>query len=253
MPRAFPASIRVIADGPQASGDARTGWPVNTAGTLRRVSFLADLTDAELEELGGSLRLRRCRKGETIFTEGDDGDCMYVIEEGWVKIALTSPEGKEAILRLCGAGDFFGEMALLDGEPRSADARAQAPTRLMLLGRADFLRFLERRPSVAVRLLASLSRRLRHTTQQVHDAAFLDIPGRLASVLADLGDPPAGHLAAGMGLPRPMTQSELASLIGATRESVNKWLGFYERQGFIRRTKDGITVLDPEQLRKRAY
>lgn len=226
---------------------------MNTAETLRRVSFLAELTDAELEELGGSLRLRRCRKGETIFTEGDDGDCMYVIEEGLVKIALTSPEGKEAILRLCRVGDFFGEMSLLDGEPRSADAHAQSPTRLLLLGRADFLRFLERRPSVAVRLLASLSRRLRHTTQQVHDGAFLDIPGRLARVLANLGDPPAPRADAGERIPKPMTQSELASLIGATRESVNKWLGFYERQGLIRRTKDGIAVLEPEQLRKRAY
>jgi CRP-like cAMP-binding protein len=243
----------VIAYVLQTNGDAGAGRPVNTAELLRRVSFLAELTDAELDELGGNLRLRRCRKGATIFTEGDDGDCMYVIEEGWVKIALTSPEGKEATLRLCGAGDFFGEMALLDGEPRSADAHAQTPTKLMLLGRADFLRFLERRPSVAVRLLASLSRRLRHTTQQVHDAAFLDVPGRLASVLADLGDPPEPHVAAGRGLPHSMTQSELASLIGATRESVNKWLGFYERHGLIRRTKAGITVLDPEQLRKRAY
>ncbi len=220
---------------------------------LGRIPFLAELTPGEVEDLGTNLRRRRYRKGETIFVLGDPGTTLYLIESGHVRIAVTSSQGKELILALRGPGDFFGEQALLDGEPRSADAVAQEPTELLLLQRPDFTKFLEARPKLAVRLLSALSRRLRHATQKVQDAAFLDVPGRLARVLLDLAESEGEPTADGLAIRSRLSQTELAGLVGATRESVNKWLGFYERQGLIRRNRDGWTVVKPEQLRKRIY
>jgi CRP/FNR family transcriptional regulator, cyclic AMP receptor protein len=220
---------------------------------LAQIPFLAELSPAELDELSEKLRRRRYRKGEVIFAQGDPGTTLYLVESGRVRIALTSSQGKEKILALRGVGDFFGEQALLDGEPRSADAVAHEPTGLLLLQRPDFTRFLEARPKLAVRLLAALSRRLRHSTQMVQDASFLDIPGRLARVLLDLAESEGRATDEGLVITSRLSQAELAALAGATRESINKWLGFYERQGLIRRDRDRITVVKPQQLRRRIY
>jgi len=226
---------------------------LNSSRVLAQVPFLAELSPEEVEQLSKCLRRRRYRKGEVIFLEGDPGTTLYLIEAGRVKIAVTSPQGREVILALRGPGDFFGELSLLDDEPRSADAAAHEPCDLLLLQRSDFVRFLEARPKAAVRLLAAVSRRLRHTTEQVQDVASLDVPGRLARVLLDLAESQGQPRDEGLVLPARLTQAELAGLVGATRESVNKWLGFYERQGLLRRGRDHITVTRPQQLRKRIY
>lgn len=218
---------------------------------LARVDLFAELPASELAALAACLRRRRFARGEVVFLQGDPGTTLYVIESGRVKIVRTSPEGKEAQLNLLGPGDFFGDLALLDGEPRSADAVTVEPSQLLLLQRDDFLRFLEGHPSVAQKLLAVLSRRLRRNAQIVQDAAFLDVPARLARALLDLaepqgeGDPPA------LVVTTRLTQAELAAMIGATRESVNKWLGFFERQGFIRRNRGRIAIVNPAGLRRR--
>ena len=214
---------------------------------LRGVSLFADLPSADLEELATGLRRRRYARGQVIFTQGDPGSSLCVIEEGRVRIAVGSDEGKELVLRVLGPGDFFGELALLDDEPRSADAIAQEACQLLLLQRADFLEFVEARPKVATLLLAALSRRLRIASQQAQDVVFLDVPARLARTLLEQ--------AAGQSGERPvcrLTQSELAGLVGATRESVNKWLGYYERQGLIERQRGSVTILKPEGLRRRS-
>jgi len=208
---------------------------------------------AERDALSASLRRRRYGKGTVIFVQGDPGSTLYLVESGRVKISASSPAGKEVILALHGPGDFFGELALLDGEPGSADAVAQEPCELLLLQRADFVRFLERRPKVGIGLLAAVSRRLRHTNQLVEGAALLDVPGRLARALVDLAESEGEQQAEGWVIHSPLTQSELAALVGATRESVNKWLGFYERQGLIRRMPGRIIVTKPQQLRRRVY
>ncbi len=219
---------------------------------LAQVPFLSELSAAEIGELSARLRRRHYRKGEVIFVQGDPGTTLYLINSGRVRITITSPRGQEVILALRGPGDFFGEQSLLDGEPRSADAIAHEPSELLLLPRSDFLHFLEARPKLALRLLTSLSRRLRHSTQMVQDAAFLDVPGRLARVLLDLAE--SGSLTdQGTVVTSRLTQTELAGLVGATRESVNKWLGFYERQGMIRRERGRIIVTRPQDLRKRVY
>ena len=221
-------------------------------GALAQVPFLSELSSTEIGELAASLRRRRYRTREVIFVQGDPGTMLYLIHSGRVRITVSSPRGQEIIIALRGPGDFFGEQSLLDGEPRSADAIAHEPSELLLLPRSDFLRFLEARPKLAVRLLASLSRRLRHSTQMVQDAAFLDVPGRLARVLLDLAESgrPTDQ---GIVVTSRLTQTDLAALVGATRESVNKWLAFYERQGMIRRDRGRLIVTEPQHLRKRVY
>ena len=226
---------------------------INGADRLSQVPLFAGLDLDERTELAGRLRRRRYRKDEILFLRGDPGTFLYLLESGRVKIALTSTEGKEMVLALLGAGDFFGELALIDGQPRSADALVMEASELLLLARADWLRFVEARPPVALHVMTVLSQRLRQTDELIHEAAFFDVPGRLASTLLRLADSIGQQVGEGVTLGRRLTQVELAEMIGASRESVNKWLGFYERQGLVRNTRGLITVLRPDGLRQRAY
>jgi len=218
---------------------------------LEPVKLFADLAAEDLVALAANLQRRRYGKGQFIFQQGDPGLCLYLVESGKVKIASFSSEGKGLVLNLFGPGDFFGELALLDGEPRSADAVAQEPCQLLLLQRDDFIHFLETRPHVTIKLLATVSRRLRHTTQQAEAIIFFDLPARLARVLLELAD--VGSSEGKWVITSRPTQAELAEMVGATRESVNKWLGVYEEQGLIRREGTQLIILQSEALRKRIY
>lgn len=221
--------------------------------SLARHGLFAELSPQDLRDLSACLGRRRCARGQIIFAQGDPGASLYVVESGQVKVVVTSADGKELVLNTFGPGDLFGELALLDGEPRSADAVAQEDCQLFVLRRDDFAQFLEEHPRAAVGLLAVLSRKLRHTTQQVQDVAFLDVPARLARALLELADTRGTACDGGSALAFRVTQAELAGLIGATRESANKWLGFFEAQGFIRCRRGQVTVLRPEALRRRIY
>ena len=154
-------------------------------------------------------------------------------------------EGREVILDVLGPGEVFGELALLDGEPRSADAVTVEHTELLLLQRDEFVRFLHARPEVAINLLGVLSRRIRRDTQLVQDAAFLDVPARLARTILRLAEPGED------GRPRTpqLTQSDLAAVAGTTRETLNKWLGFFADQGLIQWKDSRVVVLDADRLR----
>jgi CRP/FNR family transcriptional regulator, cyclic AMP receptor protein len=222
---------------------------------LARVGLFADLSVAELTGLAGLMRPRSYAREEVIYLRGDPGTAFYVIASGRVKIALTSPDGKELILRRLGPDDFHGELALLDDEPRSADAIATDASVLLVLQRDAFRQFLAEHPAVATKLLATVSQYLRRNAELIQDATFLDVPARLARILLELagGDgaddlPPPGAV-----IPDRMKQAELASLVGATRESINKWLGSFERQGLISIDKGQITLLRPGALRQRIY
>ena len=223
------------------------------AAALARVKLFVGLAAEDLVALAANLQLRRYGKGQFIFQQGDPGLCLYLVESGKVKITSFSAEGKGLVLNLFGPGDFFGELALLDGEPRSADAVAQEACQLLLLQRDDFMRFLEARPHVAIKLLATVSSRLRHTTQQIEDMVFFDLPARLARTLLELAEAEQTSTEAEWVIASRPTQAELAEMVGATRESVNKWLGVYEEQGLIRRERNRWVILQPEALRKRMY
>ena len=220
---------------------------------LERVPLFAGLPANELEQLSTRLRRRRYARGETLFLEGDPGTSLCIVESGRVKLGLTSPEGREIILSLFGPGDVFGELALLDGEPRSANAVAVEPSELLLLSRDEFLRFLEQHPKASQVLLAAVGHWLRRLTTQMQDAAFLDVPARLARTLLRLSGADEAANGGGRAVTPRLTQSDLAGMVGTTRETLNKWLGFYEDQGLIRRDNHQIVVLRPDKLRSRTY
>lgn len=220
--------------------------PNDLATALAAVPLFADLPADDLETLAAALKRKRFAIGQTVFKEGDEGNSFYVIQSGLVKVQRGAATGKEVILAMLGPGDFFGELALLDGESRSADAVAKEESVTLILDRADFIAFIESRPIAAVRLLAALSHRLRLTDQLVQDAAFLDVPARLARAILALTD-----AAGGKQLPA-MTQSELAAMVGATRESINRCLRTYQREGLVDYAAGVMRVLNPEELRRRA-
>jgi CRP-like cAMP-binding protein len=215
---------------------------------LRDIPFLVGLSESELSALASSLRKRRFRRNEMLFHKDDPGGALYIILSGSVKVFLRADDGREVTLTLLKPGDFVGELALIDGEPRSADAIAVDPTEVYVLPRAAFISFVEGNAAAAMRLLAAFVKHyVRRLTETVHDAAFLDVPARLSRVLVQLlGDAPT--TAGGSIL--NITQTDLAAMIGATRESVNKWLGYYERQGWVKRERGSVRVLDRDALAK---
>jgi CRP/FNR family transcriptional regulator, cyclic AMP receptor protein len=201
-----------------------------------------------LQKLERYLEPKGYAEGEVIFLEGDLGDSLYVIDSGAVAIALVSSDGRELELAKLSDGDVFGELALLDGARRSAQARALTATTLLRLDRADFLRALRWDPRIAEALVVMLAQRLRRDTEAAGEAAFLDVPGRLARVLLRLcTDAPSGA-----PMTPPLSQVDLARMIGSTRESVNRCLSRYERLQLVRREGSRIAILDSDRLRRRA-
>jgi len=220
---------------------------------LADVPLFSTLDEREQSELSGRLRRRRYRKGEMVFIRGDRGRDLYLIESGSVKICLTTSDGKELTLALLGPGEFFGELALLDGDPRSSDAVVMEPSQCLLLERDDFLQFLDQHPRLAHRVMEVLSRRLRDNNQLVQDAAFFDIAARLARVILRLAETVGQTDDDAVIIVRRLTQNELAGMVGTTRESVNKWLMEFERQGMIERRNGLIRVLKADALQRRIY
>jgi CRP/FNR family transcriptional regulator, cyclic AMP receptor protein len=217
---------------------------------LVRNPLFAQLAPADLDRLAALFRRRRYRAGEPVFREGDPGTALYIIESGEVKILLGGAEGKEVVLSLLAPGEFFGELALLDGAPRSADAVTTVPSELLVLPRDDFLQFIRGAPPVAVNMLAALSRRLRRTDRLVHDAAFSDIQTRVTRVLLELGETRGTPEGRGVVIEPHLTQGDLANMVGATRESVNKCLRYFESEGLVRHQRGRLMLLDVERLRR---
>jgi CRP-like cAMP-binding protein len=223
---------------------------------LATLPLFADLSAAEIESAAAGMRRRRYRRGSLIHASGAMGGDFYIIESGRVTIQLTSEHGEALTLRLLGPGDFFGELSLLDDEPWYGDAVALDDCQLLLLAKREFLAVLDMHPGVSRRLLIIICKRLRQNASFARDLAFLDVPTRLARALVTLVD------SEGWGWTRDqrgddtrlveITQSALAAQVGATRESINKWLGYYERRAYIRRKRDSIAVLRLDELRSLA-
>jgi CRP/FNR family transcriptional regulator/CRP/FNR family cyclic AMP-dependent transcriptional regulator len=199
------------------------------------------------------LRVRRFRRDETVFHQGDVGNALHVIASGAVKVVLPSPDaGEPAILAALGPGDFFGELALLDGDPHSASVIALEPTETLVLGRADFERLFETEPGLRRALVASLARHLRRLTGHVEALHFLDLRERLALRIAELAVDEAGEAGSSrtgeVHLDRHYTQSELAGMVGGSRESVNRILAEFVARGLIRFERDTLVVPDIGRL-----
>lgn len=229
-----------------------------TLGYLARCPLFAGVLPDDLRDVARHLRRRRFRRGEVIFHQDDPGDALHIVVSGSVKIVLPSSEGEEAIIATVHAGDFFGELALLDGAPRSATATAVEATETLSLPRDPFMDALGRSASLRDVLLRSLAAELRRLTGHVEELHFLDLAGRLASRLVSLAreaDPgpqstPQGTLEA--TLDWPFTQSDLAAMIGATRQSVNRLLSDLVDRGLVRIDRDTLLITDLERLERLA-
>jgi CRP/FNR family transcriptional regulator, cyclic AMP receptor protein len=215
------------------------------------VPLFASLSPQQLEELGRMARRQRFARDEVIFYQGDSGDSFYVILAGQVKVSVSSPEGQEAILVMLDAGESFGELALLDEQPRSATIEATGPTEVLVMRKDEFHRIIHQYPDIALHLLRVMTKRLRDTDQLVQDAAFLDVAERLAKKLLQLIESHGRKSERGIELDIHLTQQDLAAMIGATRESVNKQLGAFRDRGILSVDRQRITILKPDQLRER--
>jgi len=221
---------------------------------LAAVPLFAGLDADGLTSMTRGMRVRRFRRGETIFHLGDPGDALFIVMAGSIKITLPADTGDEAILATLRPGDFFGELALLDGAPRSATAVAIEATETYILPRDQFRELIATEPVMREALLATLAAEVRRLTHHVEELHFLDITGRLASRLARLAaESGARRLADGsVQLAGPLTQGDLAAMIGCTRQSVNKLLGMFSEEGLIRLDRDRIVILDLEGLARSA-
>ena len=220
---------------------------------LRKVPLFAGLSEQELEVLADSLGKRTFGKGMIIFHKGSLGQTLYIIESGKVRIFILSESGQEISVNIYGPGDVFGELALLDGLPRSAGAVVMEKTVTFTLHRDDFLRHLEAYPRVAKSIMEVLSTRLRYTTIYAESLSFLNVYGRVAAKLLELADRYGVQKDGkdGIEINLRLTQAELASWVVATRESVNKVLGTFRDQGLIEVEGQRITILDLPGLKRR--
>jgi CRP-like cAMP-binding protein len=227
--------------------------PTFAIDALRRCALFAKVDDDTLGVCASTLRARRYRKGETIFHQGDPGDSLYIIEAGSVKIVLPTPEGDEgAIIATLLRGDFFGELALLDGAPHSATAVAMEPTETQILRRDRFEDLVETQPQLRQALFAGLVAELRRLTGHVEELHFLDLPGRLASRIVRLANESQPGQVKDVRLDWPFTQSDLAAMIGGTRQTVNRLLADMTAQDLIRLERDSLVIPDVERLARAA-
>lgn len=217
--------------------------------SLTSIAFFGGLDGAALERLAGAMRARRFRRGEVIFHIGDPGEALFIIVSGDVKISLPSDTGEEAILATLRPGDVFGELALLDGAPRSATATALGPTETVVLPRDRFRELIATEEGFRDALLASIAGELRRLTTHVEELHFLDITGRLAAHLVRLARDSGTPIEDGaIRLRSNLTQGDLAAMVGCTRQSVNKLLGQFTDDGLVRMERAVIVVTDLDGL-----
>ena len=214
---------------------------------LSTKSIFLDLSESELASVHARCRRRGVQKREEVIQQGAGGDEMFIVERGRLKMTAVSPQGKEIAFGILEAGDTFGEMAMLDGERRSATITALEPCELMTLSRESFKTLIAEQPEIAIRLMVILSHRLRHTSRLYEDSVFMEVPGRLAQFLIQFsGADNASNETPGLEI--SLSQYELGTLVNASRESVNKLLKDWEEQGLIELGRNRIRVLNQQGL-----
>lgn len=219
---------------------------------LRKIGIFSHLRDEELDKLLVLMKERECSEGSVILTQDETGDSMFLILGGRVRIVLIGEDGREVLLTTLKSGDFFGEMSLLDGQPRSASVIADAPAQLLILERDAFLDQLRKSPDIALQIMGEMSRRLRQTDEKIQDLTLLDVYGRVARALLRLAKGegvPGPH--GGLVIERRPTHQELADMIGTSRETVTRVLSDLSRRGAISMVGRRISInADMEKLKK---
>jgi CRP-like cAMP-binding protein len=212
---------------------------------IARVPLFEGLPPGQIEDLAMIVTDQVFRKGETIFSEGEDGNGFYVVITGRVKIFKLSPEGKEQILHFFGPGEPFGEVPVFAGQHFPANAEALEESRIFFFSRKSFVDLVKRNPSLALNMLAVLSKRLRRFAALIDDLSLKEVPGRLAAYLLYLSDQYKGS----KDLELPITKTQLASLLGTIPETLSRILGKLSSQGLIETDGRRVRILEKEALR----
>jgi CRP/FNR family transcriptional regulator, cyclic AMP receptor protein len=220
--------------------------------TLAGVPLFADVNGATMRFLAVRLRRRTFRRGEAIVRQDDPAGALYVITAGTVKVTRLTDEGDESVLGLVGPGGCIGEVTVLDGGPRSATVIAVDAVETLALARDDLLAAIREDTELSVALIATLAARLRAADARLEDAYFADLPTRLARRLLQIADQHGHATDSGIEAPLPLTQTELAAMLGAARSRVNGALGVLQDEGLIRLGRRSFVVLQPDALRQRA-
>jgi CRP/FNR family transcriptional regulator, cyclic AMP receptor protein len=212
---------------------------------FRNHPIFGGLSPELIELLCSKASVRRESRGEAIFAKGDDGNGLFAVLSGVVKIGVSSRDGREVVFNLIHPGEIFGEIALLDGRPRTADAAAMTECELLFIDRRDFAPIIGSQPEIAIRLIELLCARLRWTSEQYEEVMFLDFPGRLAKTLLRLAER-IGTSTGGQNV--AITQREISNFLGKSRESTNKQLRAWVRRGWVSLERSRVIVLAPDQL-----
>ena len=218
-----------------------------TSDFLATIPLFSGLPPEELERFAELTRERSYPKGSVILFQDDPGDSLFVLRDGRVKVVLIGEDGREVILGVLEPGAHFGELALIDDQPRSAHVIAMEDAQLLVLRREDFRRRVEANPTVAWALLTELSRRLRRADVKIGGLVLLDVPGRIARLLLDLADESGSEQ-----VEKPLTHQTIAQMIGASRETVSRAMKDFQEEGLIRVERRRIAVANRDALEKRA-
>jgi CRP/FNR family transcriptional regulator/CRP/FNR family cyclic AMP-dependent transcriptional regulator len=220
---------------------------VETSSFLRNVSLFDGLNEQEIEALAQVTISRTSSKDSVIILAEEEGDSLFIIKKGQVKVSILSEEGREVILSLMGPGSVFGELSLLDSKPRSANVIAIEDTDLIMLRRTDFVQLIYKVPKIATALLAELASRLRKTDRQIEGLALLDVTSRISETLLQLASEQGKEAEEGVIIDSRPTHQELANMSGTTRETVSRVLKRLESQGYISCKGRSITILREEE------
>ncbi len=219
---------------------------------LMRAPLFEALDDDSAAALRAGITIVELARGDRLFEEGASGDQLYVILDGKIKLTRAAADGRENLLSVLGPGEMFGELSLFDPRPRTASATAVTDSRLAALAHDDLRSWLTGRPDVALHLLQALARRLRRANDVMADLVFTDVPGRVAKALLDLADRFGTVQEDGLQVNHDLTQEELAQLVGASRETVNKALADFAARGWLQLAAKSVLLIEPERLRRRS-
>jgi len=219
---------------------------------LMRAPLFEALDDDSAAALRAGITIVELARADRLFEEGASGDQLYVILDGKIKLTRAAADGRENLLSVLGPGEMFGELSLFDPRPRTASATAVTDSRLAALAHDDLRSWLTGRPDVALHLLQALARRLRRANDVMADLVFTDVPGRVAKNLLDLADRFGTVQEDGLQVNHDLTQEELAQLVGASRETVNKALADFAARGWLQLAAKSVLLIEPERLRRRS-
>ncbi len=225
----------------------------SAGGHLDQVPLFAELAPGMLAVLEAESRVRRYPEGQVLFSEGDPGETLLILEEGRVKVSRFMAGGQEIVLAVQEAPASFGELALVDGAPRSATVIAQTPVVVRMLPRAALMGMIHNEPTVAMALMQGLVGMIRDTNDRLSDLQALDVPGRVAKWLLGSSERSGERREDGVAIPFEISQSDLAAELGTTRVSINKALRMLEGLDVIATGKDEIVIMKPDRLKDYVY